>query len=276
MKPKRIRMIENSIFEIMMKNGKKTYFYPSCGNDIHPQIFDLDCDLFVFCDYVDSSSSMCFNEKLLGEKLTKDFHYLYSFYINMQDDEYTKREGLGKINIDLRELKWFWRNFYGHFTRFPHNPSSLKIHFYCKDYVLFEYNSKPGILFFWDNNLTLAFLRHFRAKIACFVGKNDGCNEGGNYECINTERWIKQIAEMSSRNGFTYITDHFNGYDIGEQREPSIEGYTAEELYYQGWLRENKIENEIFISEDPYNYIRAYRLLREIEPENRIKNLSRR
>jgi hypothetical protein len=63
-------------------------------------------------------------------------------------------------------------------------------------------------LFFQDNNEVFERIREAGFKISCFVGVNDGCREGGNYECVNSPRWIEKVFTLFPEEGGLYITDH--------------------------------------------------------------------
>ena len=62
-------------------------------------------------------------------------------------------------------------------------------------------------LFFEDNNRVLARIAETGWKIAQFFSVNDGCMEGGNYECVNEDPCMgKWLALME--DGGDYFTTH--------------------------------------------------------------------
>lgn len=63
-------------------------------------------------------------------------------------------------------------------------------------------------LFFQDNNDVFERIKKADLKISCFVGVNDGCREGGNYECVNSSKWMRKVFDILSDDGGKYITDH--------------------------------------------------------------------
>lgn len=241
--------MQRGFFDLLMKHGKKTYFYPSCGFDMHPYLFDLDYDLFVFSDYGDRRNYGYFCKLNQKKRAEYSFSALYDEYLEMQSIKESNKRDFRRINIDVRELELFWYKCHEKMISSCFEARPLRVHCVSTDFVLFEYNSKACILFFWDNNLTLAFLRDMGVQIACFIGNNDGCCEGGNYECVNTASWIKRVADISTPDGFLYITDHFNFYGTrgSESRKiPVIKGYSARNIDYDGWLQENRIKTDIF------------------------------
>lgn len=59
-----------------------------------------------------------------------------------------------------------------------------------------------------DNNALLRELIENDIKVDCVVGINDGCCEGGNYECINTYSFFSRLSPIL-KDECLYITDHF-------------------------------------------------------------------
>ena len=67
------------------------------------------------------------------------------------------------------------------------------------------------ILMSFDNNKAVRVLKTHGVKIQCFVGICDGCCEGGNYECINTNSFFGRLSPILDEKIY-YITDHFGRY----------------------------------------------------------------
>jgi hypothetical protein len=80
---------------------------------------------------------------------------------------------------------------------------------------------KWGLFFFLDNNSVLKLIQQSGYKIFWFIGKNDGCREGGNYECVNKTEFFSKILKLMSKSGMTYITDHGTYYDLLVKSEKS-------------------------------------------------------
>jgi len=72
------------------------------------------------------------------------------------------------------------------------------------------YNNKV-VMMSMDTNRALRILKENGVKIQCFVGIRDGCNEGGNYECVNTNSFFGRLSPILD-NKVYYITDHFDYY----------------------------------------------------------------
>jgi hypothetical protein len=72
---------------------------------------------------------------------------------------------------------------------------------------VFRVGEKLGFLFFRDNNEVLARIRRTLRVVHCFVGINDGCREGGNYECVHSRPFLYSLLSASAAD-LVYITDH--------------------------------------------------------------------
>lgn len=70
-----------------------------------------------------------------------------------------------------------------------------------------ESDSKWVVLFFQDNNEVLARIKSSGLKLSCFIGKNDGCRKGGNYECVNEGAFFRKVLRVADEK-MVYITDH--------------------------------------------------------------------
>jgi hypothetical protein len=78
------------------------------------------------------------------------------------------------------------------------------------DVYLFE--KKLIFMFYADNNRVFALLQKLNLKLSAFVGICDGCSEGGNYECVNSEPWLSKVFAHflfpHPKRSCYYITDH--------------------------------------------------------------------
>ena len=107
---------------------------------------------------------------------------------------------------------------------------------------VFRVGSKWGFLFFQDNNEVFRRITDAGFKISCFVGVNDGCREGGNYECVNDIIWLKKVLKQFQNNGL-YITDHSPVvYDppksleyMGKNRYTGIYGHPISHFKLEKW-----------------------------------------
>lgn len=195
-------------------------FYPSCGKDnIYPELFKLDFDLFVFCDFCwdtenvrDNRDARKFMNLSIHERANLTFDDLHRHY----------------EKCTLSQCNRFW----GDFKHKLQNQAPEVLH-KDTDCIIFFYMGKKAILFLWDNNLTLAYLRDQHARIGCFIGVTDGCNEGGNYECVNRHIWLERVYSLSSKKGFTHINDHVHNHRCFS------DGVTPIKIPYRDWLRSN-------------------------------------
>jgi hypothetical protein len=65
-----------------------------------------------------------------------------------------------------------------------------------------------GLFLQADNNAVLAQIHAIGGQLHGFAGVNDGCCEGGNYECVNDLAFLQQVLGLCSPGGLTYLTDH--------------------------------------------------------------------
>jgi hypothetical protein len=72
---------------------------------------------------------------------------------------------------------------------------------------VFRWRGKWGFLFFQDNNEVVRRLRAAGVRLHTFVGKTDGCCEGGNYECVNDAPFMRKVLDLVP-DEVVYGTDH--------------------------------------------------------------------
>ncbi len=60
----------------------------------------------------------------------------------------------------------------------------------------------------YDNEKTLRILINACVKIKCVVGIQDGCEEGGNHECVNSYNFFSRLSAIVPEE-FLYITNHY-------------------------------------------------------------------
>jgi|LSQX01.1.fsa_nt_gb hypothetical protein len=88
------------------------------------------------------------------------------------------------------------------------------------DYIIlcnYEYFNQSGMRLFnnkvieWpsDNNRALRVLMQAGVKIDCFVGIQDGCIDGGNYECVSSNSFFARLSPVLKDN-VIYITNHWD------------------------------------------------------------------
>lgn len=63
----------------------------------------------------------------------------------------------------------------------------------------------------FDNEYCIRLLINAGLKINCFVGIQDGCVEGANHECINSQTFFSRLSPLLPKE-FLYITNHFFNY----------------------------------------------------------------
>ncbi len=72
---------------------------------------------------------------------------------------------------------------------------------------IFQFGNKWGFLFFNDNNEVLEMITQSSFRVSAFVGIQDGCAEGGNYECVNEMPFLGKVLRASSQS-MDYFTNH--------------------------------------------------------------------
>jgi hypothetical protein len=100
---------------------------------------------------------------------------------------------------------------------------------------VFRSSSKWGFLFFQDNNDVLSRIVSAGCKISTFVGINDGCCEGGNYQCVHEEPFISSMLEASAEP-LSYFTDHSRLLvDMNETYRRHHTFFRSHVLHRSGW-----------------------------------------
>jgi hypothetical protein len=105
---------------------------------------------------------------------------------------------------DLNQRRNFWAQICRDFRR---NDIPMVLVKATARTRLFRSGDKWGFLFFHDNNEALARIAASGWKIDLLVGINDGCSEGGNYECVHEDPFLGKLL-LTAANPMTYFTDH--------------------------------------------------------------------
>lgn len=123
----------------------------------------------------------------------------------------------------------------------PDSPTTLTLLHESAKHLCFQVAHvrrplKTCWIFFEDNRETVQRLQAAHLRIDVFVGINDGCCEGGNYECVHEAPFMSQVLPLM-QHGASYITDH--GTDL--QRFPGLHpsmrpnGMQGKYLEYVRW-----------------------------------------
>jgi hypothetical protein len=72
---------------------------------------------------------------------------------------------------------------------------------------IFKSGNQTGFIFFTDNNQVLSYIENWGCTINTFIGITDGCGEGGNYECVNDEPFLRKVLKLKKTH-LDYFTDH--------------------------------------------------------------------
>ena len=103
----------------------------------------------------------------------------------------------------------------------------------------FSFGKRLGLFFFQQNNEVLAIMRLLGVKLSCFIGRNDGCEEGGNYgDCVNEALFFKRLIPMIPAEGMKYLTDHSNLVDPDQCAQLGVRWYfqePGESVYAEGF-----------------------------------------
>lgn len=84
----------------------------------------------------------------------------------------------------------------------------LDIVFFSEKKCVFKYGVKIGFVLFEDNNIAIRKIKNSGRTISAFVGKCDGCLEGGNYECVNESPFLDKVMNLMDEEGMMYVTTH--------------------------------------------------------------------
>jgi hypothetical protein len=98
----------------------------------------------------------------------------------------------------------FWGRMVEEFSR---HGVPLKLYKATRSVRVARSGEKWIFLFFLDNNTVLERIGAAGWKIAQFVGFNDGCCEGGNYECVHNAPFLDKLLALME-DGADYFTDH--------------------------------------------------------------------
>jgi hypothetical protein len=78
-----------------------------------------------------------------------------------------------------------------------------------ESYIVFELNKKIYIFYFEDNRNVRDRLIEQGIKLDAFIIHNDGCMEGGNYECTTNSEWSRELEKVYKDNT-VIVQDHNN------------------------------------------------------------------
>ncbi|MEI6872724.1 MAG: hypothetical protein WCL08_10630 [Verrucomicrobiota bacterium] len=132
----------------------------------------------------------------------------------------------------LTQRQDFWSRIVGEFSE---NGVPLVL-FKATKSVRVAWSGKQWLfLFFQDNNAVLERIAKTGWRIAQFVGLNDGCGEGGNYECVHEEPFLSKIL-LLMEDGGDYFADHsglpFRSFSAIFTKIPS--GFTPNIIHASG------------------------------------------
>ena len=76
-----------------------------------------------------------------------------------------------------------------------------------ESYIVFQYNNRIYIFYFEDNRNVRNRLIEQEIQLDAFIIHNDGCMEGGNYECVTNRDWMLEI-EKTFKEDTVIVKDH--------------------------------------------------------------------
>lgn len=169
--------------KLMPKNFENATF-----EDIHFTIPHHDS----ICLYL--SSGISHIEYILN--LENDF-FIFNDNFNFYSREYFN--SFREINIQR-----VWNTILDKFVNIKDEIELIELNQY---FIHFKYQHKHAVFFFDDNNVIVQRMINAQLTLATLIGINDGCNEGGNYECINRERFLLALSPLIDQH-IAYIIDH--------------------------------------------------------------------
>jgi hypothetical protein len=221
----------DKLFSHLVQNNSSVLFYPSCGcENISSELFDLPYDVFVLSDY---------------GRMNRD-HEFIDFIRNPTVDRSNYQALIDHYKLpSSTEMLAFWDHFRSKLPRqsLSDREPRIVIHLARKDMIYFSLGKKQVILLLWDNNIALALLKSMGVIISCFVGVNDGCQEGGNYECVNSEYWLRRVFDLMHEDGLLYISDHLGDiYSNQDSLAVMNHEYQITRLDHEDFLRDLPID----------------------------------
>jgi len=126
----------------------------------------------------------------------------------------------------------------GFFRRFLESVGPRKIEIiaatpFCR-VLAFPREGKMAVFLFMDNNEALEIIWKSGIPIEGFCGQNDGCCEGGNYECVNDVPFTSKVLSLMGSH-LEVVTDH----------APGLLGISRGEAWQPAIVREIKFPREI-------------------------------
>lgn len=104
------------------------------------------------------------------------------------------------------------------------------------DYRVEQRGDRYFCFFFEDNNEVFERIRDANLPITTFIGINDGCREGENYECVNSQQWLNKVFKRFPASGGRYITDHSPViYPINHQHWNPHPPKPHQEFIFEDW-----------------------------------------
>jgi hypothetical protein len=79
-----------------------------------------------------------------------------------------------------------------------------------ESYIVFQVNFKIFIFYFEDNRNVRNRLIEQGIKLDGFIIHNDGCMEGGNYECVTNGNWTNEMEKIY-KDSAVIVKDHDSG-----------------------------------------------------------------
>jgi len=156
---------------------------------------------------------------------------------------------------------------YRHF-RHPKFGKSLRFDepaiYIGEDGAVFQSETYFSIIMIEDNNIALNFLIKENIRLHGFIGKTDGCREGGNYECTNDSYFFWKILQITDFP-LQYYTDHFPKHAHTEY-SPS---------HWTGFPQNNGQIEKVWVDEEAHSFFcsRQYSISRQNIPNHFPKTL---
>ncbi len=130
-----------------------------------------------------------------------------------------------------------------------HQIPGIKIILDNDSFAVFETPGKRGYYFHLENNVALEVIRGLTPYLNYFIGVRDGCQEGGNFECVNDPPFLQKAVEFCPQEGLSIINDHSEFLDIYPEYL-----FNDKYIYFKEFLAEQ-------YNSDPIGETRHYRVM---------------
>jgi hypothetical protein len=153
--------------------------------------------------YLEEGKTICYYPSC-GFRDTRIFNLPFDVIL-LSDYIDFKGKRRNKVNSNQEQIE---SHLYG-LINFMHGEMEKKIE-EEESYIVFQANYKIFIFYFEDNRNVRNRLIEQGIKLDGFIIHNDGCMEGGNYECVTNGNWTNEMEKIY-KDSAVIVKDHDSG-----------------------------------------------------------------